>query len=76
MLLGMGITGSQVRQARVILKLSAQKVADAAGVSLSTVQRFEAGASEPMAIVRRAVREALERAGVEFIEGGVRIKPP
>jgi transcriptional regulator with XRE-family HTH domain len=62
----MEITGSQSRLARALLGWSARELAEAADVSLSSVQRFEG---------RKAIAAAFEREGVEFIEGGARLKP-
>ncbi len=66
-------TGDQIKAARALLGLSAQKVADAAGVDLSTVQRFELGKTKPMPIVRRSIVGALKAAGVEFVPGGAKL---
>ena len=72
----MEITGAQSRLARALLGWSAAQLANAAGVSLSTVQRFEGEAKETMPLVRKAIAEAIEAAGVELIEGGARMRPP
>jgi transcriptional regulator with XRE-family HTH domain len=77
------ITGSQMRGARGMLGWSIQKLADEAGVSVSAVQRAER--SEGIPNMRTAslfrVRQALERAGVIFIDSnefgaGVRLRTP
>ena len=70
----MEITGHQIKAARALLGLSAQKVANAAGVHLSTVQRFEAGQSDPMPIVRQSIVGSLMAAGVEFVPDGVKFR--
>jgi hypothetical protein len=73
------ITGRQVRAARGLINWSVRELSEAASVSPMTVKRIEA--SDGMLPVRdqsaRAVRAALEQAGVEFIfsagaEPGVR----
>ena len=70
--------GSQVRAARGLIGWSRSKLAEAAGVSLSTVKRLEAArvAGGPSRAAARA-RAALEAAGVEFIPengGGVGVR--
>jgi transcriptional regulator with XRE-family HTH domain len=63
---------AQCRAARALMGWSANELAHRSGVSLATVRRFETGLSAPMPANLKAMREAFERAGVEFIEGGVR----
>ena len=58
---------SQCRAARALLKWSQDQLADVAGVSAPTVTNFENGLSTPMPNNLRALRQALEQAGVEFI---------
>jgi|HubBroStandDraft_5_1064220.scaffolds.fasta_scaffold179535_3 transcriptional regulator with XRE-family HTH domain len=62
------IEAAQVRAARALIGWSQTKLAETAGVSLSIVERFEAGAPEPIADEAVAkMRAALEAAGVVFI---------
>jgi transcriptional regulator with XRE-family HTH domain len=62
------IEAAQVRAARALIGWSQTKFAETAGVSLSIVERFEAGAPEPVADEAIAkMRAALEAAGVVFI---------
>ena len=79
------ITASQVRAARAMLGLDQRQLAEAAGLSLPTIQRMEASDGQVRGNVDSLVKvvEALERAGVEMIaestvstEGGpgVRLK--
>ncbi len=71
---------SQVRAARALIGWSQAELADAAGVSLSVVDRFETG--QPDSIPAEAVakmRAALESGGVAFIPkngggAGVRLR--
>ena len=63
------ITAAQVRAGRGMVNWSIRELAEVAGVAPMTVKRLEAkddalGVSDESA---RAVREALERAGVEFV---------
>jgi transcriptional regulator with XRE-family HTH domain len=74
------IEAAQVRAARALIGWSQADLADAAGVSLSTVERFETGA--PGSVPPEAVAKmgaALESAGVAFIArngggAGVRLR--
>lgn len=62
-------TPAQLRAARSMLELSQPELAAQAGVSVSTLKRAEGKIQPPAsqaAVV--AIREALEAAGVEFIE--------
>ena len=75
------ITPSQCRAARALLEWTQQQLAVASQTGLSTVKAFENGASAPFRNNLRAIREALESAGVEFIPengggAGVRMKKP
>ena len=67
------VEAAQVRAARALIGWSQSKLADAAGVPVSTINAFETGAPDPIA--NEAVdkmRVALEAAGVVFIpkDGG------
>jgi predicted transcriptional regulator len=73
----------QVRAARALLRLSQQELAERSGVSLPTIKRLEVSVGELSAHTTtvRALRTALETAGVEFIEengggAGVRLAKP
>jgi transcriptional regulator with XRE-family HTH domain len=74
------IEAAQVRAARALIGWSQAELAEAAGVSVSLVDRFEAGA--PDSIPAEAVAKmgaALESAGVAFIPkngggAGVRLR--
>jgi DNA-binding XRE family transcriptional regulator len=74
------MTPDQCRMARAALKWSTQQLADAAGVGLNTVNRFERGSDARMSSADKMER-ALRRAGVAFIDEngggvGVRLKKP
>lgn len=78
----LNITSAQIRAARALLGWSAQNLADQAAVGVATVRRAEAaeqGQPNLIATTLRAVKGALEAAGVIFIaengEGpGVRLR--
>ena len=80
------LTSFQIRAARAILKWNAHELARASALGINTIKRAEV-AEETTALTvanDRAVRRALENAGVEFIDEngggpGVRLrksKPP
>ena len=73
------IEAAQVRAARALIGWSRAELADAAGVSLSIVDRFETGQADIPADAVAKVRGALESAGVAFIPkngggAGVRLR--
>jgi transcriptional regulator with XRE-family HTH domain len=68
-------TVTQIRMARAGLGWSLKRLAEAAGVGLATVARFEGGKARPIPATLAAMRRALEDAGAEFqVDGSVRIK--
>ncbi len=76
------LTGLQIRAARALLRWSAEKLAEAADVAVTTVRRFELVDGVPSGNVRtiETIRRALEAEGIEFIgtldDGpGVRLRP-
>ncbi|WP_046665894.1 transcriptional regulator [Neorhizobium galegae] len=77
------ITGAQIRAARGLVRWSADDLAAAAQVGISTVRRAEAdNGSPPITTANlKAIQLALETAGVEFIPengggAGVRFLKP
>lgn len=70
------MTPAQSRMARAGLQLGIRDVAKLARVAPSTISRLEAGETlQPRTL--DAIRQALEKAGVEFTNGnkpGVRLK--
>ena len=72
------IDAAQIRAARALISWSQPKLAEAAGVPVSIIERFETGA--PDHITNEAVdkmRAALEAAGVAFIPkngGGIGVR--
>ena len=79
---GMTITREQSRAARGLVNMSQPKLAKELGVSPSTIANFERGARKPYRKTLARIREALEAAGVLFIDGdqttgpGVRLRDP
>lgn len=75
----MTITPEQCRAARALLDWRQPQLAEASGVSASTVRDFESGKRQPIANNLAAIRTALESAGVMFIDAngngpGVRLR--
>lgn len=72
------ITGRQLRAARILLNWDQISLAAKADVGVGTVRRMEAaeGAISSHTATLRRVIAAMERAGIEFIANGVRLKEP
>lgn len=60
----------QLRMARAALGLGVRELAELAGVSFTTVNRFETGKSGLQHSTAEALRIALEAKGVQFLEAG------
>jgi len=73
-------SGNQLRAARSLLGLDQEAFAEIAGASINTIRTMEACGAELVggfASTREKVREALEAAGIEFLnhgEPGVRMR--
>lgn len=59
----------QCRAARAWLDWKQDRLAAEAGVGLSTVKGFEGSKAKPIGATRAAMRAALERGGVSFLDG-------
>ena len=72
------MTAEQVRAARALLRIEQADLSRRANVSIATLRRLEApgGEARVSAATATAVRTALEAAGAEFIDDGVRRRPP
>lgn len=66
---------TQLRMARSALKIGVRDLAEMANVTTATITRYENERGGLNASTRDKLQAALEAAGVEFIEGGVRLKP-
>jgi hypothetical protein len=80
---GPSLHAAQIRAARALLRWSAEELAQASALGANTVRRAEVseGATSLTAANDRAIRRALEDAGVEFIDEndggpGVRLRRP
>jgi DNA-binding XRE family transcriptional regulator len=67
------LTTAQWRAARALVGWPQTTLADKIGVSSLTIKRLEAGASNVSEDVRESARAALEKAGVKFLNHGVRL---
>ena len=78
------ITGAQVRGAKALLDWPGSRLAEEAGVAISTIRRVEAcdGLLESASVkVLQSLKSALEAGGIEFIgtpedRPGVRLSKP
>ena len=63
------LTVSQIRAARAMLRWTAQDLADAAGVGVTTIRRLDVMDGVPIVNIKTllALKAALESAGVEFV---------
>ena len=63
------ITSDQIRAGRALLRWSAADLSKSSGVGTATIKRIEVMAGIPSGQVRtlKAIKEALEGAGVEFL---------
>ncbi|HEV7305185.1 helix-turn-helix transcriptional regulator [Ensifer sp.] len=64
------MTPAQCRAARALVNWTQPHLAEAAGVSPSTLRDFESGKRVPIANNLAAIRTSLESAGVTFLENG------
>jgi DNA-binding XRE family transcriptional regulator len=64
------ITPAQCRAARALVDFTQRQLADAAGLSVSTLADFERSIRPVSGHLTAAIRRALEAAGVEFTNGG------
>jgi transcriptional regulator with XRE-family HTH domain len=70
------VLGRQIAAARVLLGLKQEVLAEAAFISVPTLRRMEASKGPTGGYANNvvSVRRALEAAGIEFIDGGVKLR--
>jgi hypothetical protein len=68
------MTPTQCRAARALIGLSRDEVCAAAGIRTTKLLAFEIGMVNLSDAERGTLRSVLELAGVEFDEGGVKLK--
>lgn len=63
------LAAAQIRGARALLGISATELAEASGVDLRTIQRFEsvAGVPKSRSGTLTRIKETLENAGITFL---------
>ncbi|TIN10480.1 MAG: helix-turn-helix transcriptional regulator [Mesorhizobium sp.] len=66
----MSISPAQTRAARALLNWSQGELSETAGVARATIAEFEGGRRQPIANNIAAIRAALEKSGVIFLDGG------
>ena len=67
------LTAAQCKMARAGLGWDMRDLAEKAGVSANTINRFENGRHRPIPATLKAIRQAFEAAGVRFSENGVEL---
>lgn len=68
----MQMTPAQLRMARNALRLGTRQLAEQAGVSFTTISRFETEKGGLQLASAEALRKVLEKHGIQFLdEGGV-----
>ena len=75
------LTPAICRAARALLDWTQDRLAQEAGVGITTLRTFEKGNSKPVAQNLAALQRTLEAAGVDFIPengsgGGVQLRKP
>ena len=60
----------QVRMARAALQIGVRELGEMAGVSFTTISRFETGKNGLQHSTAEAIRIALEGRGIQFLDGG------
>ena len=75
------MTPSQCRAARALLEMNQSTLAQNAGLGLSTIVDFEKDRRQVSVDAAKAIKAALEREGITFIEEngggeGVRLRKP
>ena len=73
------VSAAQCRAARGLLDWSQQELADRAGLGIVTIRQIEADITDPRRATLAVLKQAFERAGIEFIDEngggpGVRIR--
>jgi transcriptional regulator with XRE-family HTH domain len=68
------ITGQQAKAARLLLGWTKDRLAGEAGVSATTVGKFESGKLRLSVLSVSTIQRALESADVEFVDGDPGVK--
>ena len=68
------ITAHQIKAARALLDWKQSDLANAANISLPSINNIERGIGSPRTDTLLAIQQAMEKVGIEFLTGGVRLK--
>jgi transcriptional regulator with XRE-family HTH domain len=68
------LTPDQIRAARALKNWSQSELARRVSMATPSIGNIEAGKHSPSLTTQEAIREAFDKAGIEFIENGVRHK--
>jgi transcriptional regulator with XRE-family HTH domain len=66
----LSLTVVHMRAARGLLNWSLDELADKAGITRATIHNWESGRHSPTTATRSKIRDAFEREGVMFLNGG------
>jgi transcriptional regulator with XRE-family HTH domain len=69
------ITVEQIKAARALKGWSQKELGELAGLSQTAITNIEVGKFRPTPHTTEAIRKAFELHGLEFIQGGVRLRP-
>jgi transcriptional regulator with XRE-family HTH domain len=69
------ITPEQIQGARAMLGLTQADLAKRAGISTTALNNIENGVADPKASTLEAIRNAIEKAGAQFKDGLVGLRP-
>ncbi len=64
------MTSAQLRMARNALRIGTRELAEKAGVSFTTISRFETEKGGMQHASAEAIRKALEAQGIQFLDNG------
>ena len=64
------ITRAQIRAARALIGWTQMDLAQASGISQVAIKNLERGATDPRASTLTCIQQALDHAGVMFLEPG------
>ena len=68
------LTATQCRMARAALEWGVRELAEAAGINVNTVTRFESGKKSNVS-TQKLIRQTFETAGVRFTDDGGIVPP-
>lgn len=69
------MTPHQIKAARALIDWSQSNLGEKTGLSQAAIANLETGKHRPNGATETVIRKAFEEAGIEFIDGGVRLRP-